>query len=313
MIELLNPSMIYLVPVVSVIALTLYILAYREKKKITQATGSVIDYKWHIIQVLKVLALILIVIASTVPVQEKMIEENVIGQFTPEELKRHVFNISALHVILVDISRSMSYKDEDNTTRLEIALDFVKTYLNLLSRNDLVMLIEFAKEPRRICIGNVSVCISSVNKIRGYENYTSITNALVYAYDYAKAAQVPAIFVIVSDGAYNYGGNPIDSIVMINKSGYPVLFVRVGLDPRANDFVTELEANNIKILNANKYTFNSLRETIMHLSWELKVDAFARKGNVQVIVEKKEFDPYPTLVLVALAAILFIASRIEGY
>jgi len=302
----------YLYIVLITLGIVLGYTIYRRRKllKIINVRDNI---WWYLIQLSKIASITLLFISASLPIMVRSVTQTTTGAVDKEEVSTIVANMTALHVLIVDESKSMLYRDETNITRYERALDFVKMYLSSLSPYDQVMIIGFAEYPRKICIGNATQCMLKINDIVAGKKYSSISTAVGYAYTYVSAAQYPAVFVIVSDGAFNAGGDPYEAIRSINSSGYPVLFVRVGFDQRANDLMNRLETSGIKVIYVNQFTQSLIQKLVAEASRELRVEAFITKRLLEIKIVREETDPSPTFILISTSFLLFIASRLEGY
>ncbi len=313
MIKLLHPEIIpYIIPLIIALILA-YLYVYMKRRRILRITMNKDHILWHVIQLLKITSIILLLIAAAMPVHIGKVEQVVPGNPEKTEIRNIIYNITALHVLLIDESKSMMYKDNTNTSRYILALNFTYEYLKHLSPKDKLLIIGFAEYPEKICLGNITYCKIRLSQLRFDKRFTDISDALAYAYSYVTAAQYPAIIVIISDGAYNEGGDPLNDIVSINKSGYPVLFVRVGLDPRADKLVNELINSKIYVINANEYTEKLIHDLARDAAQKLRLEAFIAKKLLEVKITREVIDPYPTIILLILGLATYVSSRIEGY
>lgn len=315
MIKFLNPEILNYTPLIIVFSISLFIYILYNRRKTIKLIKVHDNWMWYVFQILKILAIITLFISLSLPVEVGIVYKKLYTGFGREDISSIIYNLTALHVILIDESKSMLYIDnrEDNITRFEYALNFTKKYLNSLAEHDQVMIVGFSEDARKICIGNASYCRSQLYKLSPGKKYTGLNTALGYIYSYVTAAQYPAVIVIVSDGAYNYGGDPYDTIVHINKTGYPVLFVRIGLDRRANGLVQRLESSNIKVISVNQFTEKLIDQLAQDASREMRVKAFIAKKILEVKISYEDMNPYPTVALIVSSLVLFIVSRLEGY
>lgn len=318
-IKLLYPTFpLILLATVFPTTLLLLLSSARKRRGLTRLIGVKESWLWYVIQSLKILALLSFIVASGVPVRSVIAEKIVQGMVESEKLYSIVENLTAVHVIIVDESRSMLYTDGSNYTRFQYALKFIESYLDQLYPGDQVLIIGFAKDPVKICVGNASTCRGELEKLNPTKRYSNLSGALSYAYNYAEASQYPAIFVVVSDGVYNYGGDPYNVFLFVNQSGYPVLFVRVGLDHRANEFVSKLTTSGFKVFNINPHVEEAMdRESLMKLVSrtvrELRTEAFIRRRLLTIKIPVEERDLAPTLTLLVVGLVAYLTSRTEGF
>ncbi|MEM4431737.1 MAG: VWA domain-containing protein [Desulfurococcaceae archaeon] len=318
-IKILYPEVILILALSTIPpAIILTYLSAVKRRNVLRMIRVVDSPIWYFLQALKILSLSLIIIASGVPVNTYMVVKELDVGVAGRKLQDITVNLTALHVFLIDESYSMNYTDGFNITRFELAIRFVENCLNMLNDNDKVLLIGFAKEPRLVCYGNVSQCRVMLREFSPSRRYTDIAGALSYAYTYVEASQMPALIVVVTDAAYNYGGNPYEAIVMVNKTGYPVIFVKVGFDNRGDRLVSDLVSSGIKVLYVNPNVIESveqsrLNEIIKNTIRELRGEAFIRRRFITMNLQVEEKDISPTLFLVSIALIIFLLTRLEGY
>lgn len=313
MIKLLHPEMINFTLITAPLLIFLYIYVYFKRRYLLKLLRQKDNILWHIIQFFKIASIILLLVASAFPVYVETIRFTVRGDPEETEIKRIMYNMTALHVLIIDESKSMQYTDGTNITRFVRALNFTYEYMNYLSPKDKLLIIGFAEYPRKICLGNISHCRSKLPELAPDKSYSDLSAAIAYAYSYVTASQYPAVIVIISDGAYNEGGDPYDQIVSINKSGYPVLFVRVGLDRRADQLVNKLIASNIYVININQFTEKLLNKLTEDAARQVRLEAFISKELLEVVVSKEIVNPYPAVYLLVASLVLFLISHIEGY
>lgn len=273
---------------------------------------------WYLFQSMKILSLILLILASGVPVNTYRVVKQMDVNVEERKLQDIIANLTVLHVVLIDESYSMSYVDISNMTRFELAARFVENYLNALHNRDHILLIGFAKEPRLICYGNVSVCRDRLKELSPTRRYTNIAGAITYAYTYVEASQMPAVILVVTDAAFTYGGDPYEAIFIVNKTGYPVVFVKIGFDNRGDRLVSDLVSSGIKVLYINKYVTESidpglLSKVMKDTVKELRGEAFVRRRYIVMNIPVEEKDITPTIAMLLISLVVFLLTRFEGY
>ncbi|NPA99278.1 MAG: hypothetical protein GXO43_07865, partial [Crenarchaeota archaeon] len=138
----------------------------------------------------------------------------------------------------------------------------------------------------------------------------AIGDAIGYAISCARASSLPSVAIIITDGANNYGPNPIQSYIYANKSRLPVLFIRIDDDPRANPLFAELARHGAYIVSAiNDYSINWLKPVIINAVQHMKYLALIESGKNYVLIKRTSSLPSTALGLVGLIAI--IISRIH--
>lgn len=312
MISLLNPNAL----TYTYIALAVYVAVFAylaiRRKKFIKRIGLSDNIYWYIIQFAKITAAIILVSAMSMPVSARIYEKHLPLEELNPGIRNILENLTVLHVVIVDESISMLYMDENNVQRSIFAFEFIENYLKNTPFNDIVLIIGFADKPRTICVGKPSYCLKMLGEIKPGRNYTDIVEAVDYAKKYADASQYPSIFVIVSDGAHNRGGDPVETLTSVNKT-YPVLFTRIDLDPRANSIVLKLQENGIRVFSMNKYTRLLIAEKLPSTIHDLRLVSFISKRLLEVRTTYEDYDPYPTMLLLITSCILLVASRIEGF
>lgn len=273
---------------------------------------------WYLFQSMKILSITLLIIASGVPVNTHRVIKQMDVNVEEKRLQEIIANLTVLHVVLIDESYSMNYMDIANTTRFELATRFVESYLDALHSNDQVLLIGFAKEPRLVCYGNVSACRDKIGEFSPSRRFTNIAGAITYAYTYVEASQMPAVILVVTDAAFTYGGYPYEAISIVNKTGYPIVFVKIGFDNRGDRLISDLVSSGIKVLYVNKYViepiepqlFNRImKETVR----ELRGEAFTRRKYILMNIPVEEKDISPTIAMLLTSLLVFLLTRFEGY
>lgn len=312
MIKLLNPLALKYLYISIGFCIVIFIYLTIRRRRFVKQLGLSDSIYWYIIQLFKVMGIILLVLAMTIPVSIHIREKHLPLEELSPEVKSILENLTTLHVLIVDESLSMLYIEEANTSRYNYVVEFIEEYLKQLPINDIVLITGFAEDSRIICVGKPSYCIGKLSEIKPGRNYTNIDEALGYAKTYADASQYPSVFIVVSDGVYTKGGDPINTVLFINET-YPVLFVRIGLDPRANNLVLRLQETGIRVLSINRYTKLTIFQQLPRIVEEMRIQSFITKKILEIKTIYEDTDPYPTLLLITTSCLLFVASRIEGF
>ncbi len=307
MIKLLNYEPLILIPLVYTI---LYILVYRSNRVLNRLvnimSGSVNNFLRNTLLVCKLLIplLIILILAKPVIVYNERIPINV-----ETDVLKYNNKLPVEHIVLLDISKSMSYM-EGASTRLDLAKDFIKKYLENLGSKDSVSIVLFSGNVTLYCRGYASDCINNVSSIEGFEKYTAIGDAVTYAVGRSKASGTPSVIVVVSDGANNYGSNPVNAIIDANESKAPVVFIRVGLDPRANGLVSRLRDHGFKVYSINDFSYNIINETIQKIVSYTKYTAL--KCSNQAYVNVQRYSYLLVNILLAIVFVIIVAISVEG-
>ncbi len=313
MTSFLNPTILNYYPVLIVFIALLFFYAYHNRRKLLRITGTKDNIYWYMFTGAKILLVILLFIAAAAPVNIVERKVNVTGRAILEEARAVMVNVSLIHAVLIDVSKSMLYTDNDNITRFEEALEAARDYIELLNKtSEKVMLIKFSGTVNKTCICSPGEALKKLETLKAGEKYTSMTSALTYTLNYLKIAQLPAVILVISDGANNYGGEPYNAFLEANRSGYPVVFIRVGFDERANKLVRWLKSNGFRVYSYNEYTKDLVEKLIKRDIWSIRVDAFYAKKIIRLETGVREIDPSPSMIILLTAIILAVIIKLEG-
>ncbi len=212
----------------------------------------------------------------------------------------------AIHVILIDDSRSMSYR-EGLYTRLDQAKKIVREYLESMGPGDRVIIYSFHSRVEKLCEGTPQECIGALDLLTGSKRYTALGTAIGQI-QAARSAGLPVVGVVVSDGGHNYGPPP-DSVAR-GLGDAVVALVRVGSDPRGG-LLKELAAHdNILYYDASRVSAEGIVEDLAKdLYRTTKVEALAGgEGTVPVATRNYTI----ATVMAALAGVLLALSMVAG-
>ncbi len=288
-----------LVPLAVLITLLLIVVYKRIAKRVNLLCNYLIPVSCNppkVQFILRTLGLVLLVIAASTPVV-------VVTKYVPvrNASAKLLSRVSIAHIILVDVSPSMGYRDQ-GVTRLKEAVMWLKNYLKSIPSNSVVYVYSFSKNVSLVCRG-VTSCINVLDNLKVDGNYTAIGTALSYAYTLIRLLKQPSIIVLVTDGAWNYGPNPLEVLKTMGESVLrSLLVVRVGLDPRGDKFFNTLRSMGVKVVTVNSMTLSYALKHIKPLIYQAERGALvAQKVKVPIQVE---YSISTLLAVTSLVAIL---------
>ncbi len=256
-----------------------------------------------VIDATKIIVPILLIIALTTPVF--MYEYQVVID-TPEKLVKYSGKLPARFIFLIDVSPSM-YREN----RIEQAIRACKSFLKNLNVSDQVVIAVFGGKVREIYSGDSEGALKVIGMVKEYEiKYTSISSALGWAQGLVRASGIPGVVIVLTDGANNYGGDPVQAAWVINASGTPVVFVKVGNDPRGIPLFHKLSSKGILVLDTNDLDKESLEMIAKKIVIDTKLNTLISHGKNKINLYRKDYSL--TIILYSLAIALSLFTRIEG-
>ncbi len=256
-----------------------------------------------VIDAAKIVAPILLILALTTPV---LIHEYKVIIDTPEKLVKYSGELPARFIFLIDVSPSM-YREK----RIDQAISACKAFLEHLNISDQVVIAVFGGEVREIYIGDREGALKVIGTIKEYEiKYTSISSALGWAQGLVRASGIPGVVVVLTDGANNYGGDPVQAAWIVNTSGTPVVFIKVGNDPRGIPLFHKLSSKGILVLNTNNLDKESLEMIVEKTVIDTKLNTLVNHGKNKINLYRKDYTL--TIILYSLVIALLLFTRIEG-
>ncbi len=298
-----DPYMLLLViPVVFYISL-LYWKTSNHRRILSRTLGFKNSRRILLFNILKILVPVIIVVALANPVL--IIEDKIMVRSVSDAFK-HSSRLPVQFIILIDVSPSMH---RDNY--LGEAVNVVKEILGLLNNTDKVVIAVFGGYVEKIYDGTPGNASKILPNILSYEiKYTSIDNAVSWGYSYGKASHIPSAIIIVSDGADNYGGDPVETVKAVNESGTPVLFVKIGDDPRGVDLYSKLSLMGFKVVEPGGISEELLRNLLMSVITEARLNAYKARGISYITIRVEDYTP--TISSLLIATILLVLTRLEG-
>ena len=206
-------------------------------------------------------------------------------------------------ILLVDVSKSMSYEDRIGKTE-----SFLLSFLSQLGNLDEVVVAVFAKDVEVVYKGPPSNFSLSLHAGR---RYSAIGDALSFAFSYAKASGLPAGVVLVTDGGWNYGSNPVHIAKLYGKIPLAVVHVGYGASSDPELLMEVAEAAGGWYYEINEVTLEVLESLSENLYSEVKYAALTSSGESHVEYVVKD-DSSPQAFIWAVFALFLIISLADG-
>ena len=302
MIVFARPWILVILPAVLTIIIFVHKRSTGRRNELASALqGKVGSSTWKLLFTAMAASMLIITLSQPVISYQERIPINSI-----ENMMKYNEKLPAQYIILVDVSPSMH---TGNTPRLDTALKIIETIVSDIRDNGTIVLSVFGGLVEQLYVGPPSNISRILYMIRNYDiKYTAIGDAIGYAVSCAHASRLPSIAVIITDGANNYGPDPVQSYVYANESHLPILFIRIDSDPRANQLFTELARHNAYIVSASSFNLKYLKPVIEQAIQRMKYTALVESGKNYVVVNKTT--NYPAMIFGSIALVAIILSRI---
>jgi len=223
-----------------------------------------------------------------------------------EDLVAYSDKLPVQYIVLVDVSPSMHREN-----RLEQAVEAIEQVVATVGSSDRVVIAVFGGRVRELYSGDPGSALNILRTISDYNiEYTAISTALGWASSRAKSSGLPSIVIVVTDGANNYGGNPVETAKAMSSQGIPILFIRVSSDPRGTSLFYELSATGIEVVDVGSVSGEALEKLLEKAVLEKKLEVLRASGRTVVYVT--EYSNTPTYALLLAALVLLIVLRSEG-
>ncbi len=296
-----RPWILPLLPVIVAIIVFIHKRSTGRKARLASALqGKVGPSAWKLLSAAMAASMLIIALSQPVVSYREKIPVNSI-----EDMIKYNEKLPAQYIILVDVSPSMH---TGNPLRLDTALKVVRMIVDDIKDNGTIMLSVFGGRVEQLYVGAPSNISRILYMIRNYDiKYTAIGDAIGYAVSCAGASRLPSIAVIITDGANNYGPDPVQTYIYANKTHLPILFIRVDSDPRANQLFAELARHDAYIVSASSFNLKSLEPVIEHAIQRMKYTALVETGKNYIVVNR--ITNLPTMILGAVAVVAIILSR----
>ena len=183
-------------------------------------------------------------------------------------------------VVCLDVSKSMNYRD-GGLKRIDMAKDFVAGLVKRIGSAKLVLLV-FSNTTRLVYEGEPSNVTRVLSSIRAGERYSAIGDAAAAAASYVKASGIPGAVLVVTDGGWNYGADPVRVAETLRRERIPVIFVVVGNDPRGASLAAKLEERGVKVFRLNELSYRALNSLVEEAARSTRLEVLRLAGMTSV-------------------------------
>ncbi len=257
-----------------------------------------------VLSLLKIIIPLLLIIASAEPV---FIVNKTIYIDTVNDLRKYSGEFPVNYVVLIDVSPSMF-----RGGGIGRAVDAVETIISSMNKSDRIILAVFGGTVAKIYEGmnkeKALICLTNISRYR--INYTGIGNALSWAYSYVHSSPIPSIIFIISDGAQNYGPDPLQVLDSMRSNKSYVVFIDTGSDPRGKTLYARLVSKDYKVLDISSLSTRDIKKIVENTVYESKLEVLKFSGHIAVVVSEEKNTP--TILLLAASLAIYLLTRIEG-
>lgn len=212
---------------------------------------------------------------------------------------------SVLHVVVLDVSRSMSYA-EGVLCREDLALAAVKEYVAALHKGDRVMFLLFSRNVSPYGPFAPSEAARALENVTAEGKYSAVGDALLAALTYASLSPRPSVVILLTDGAWNYGSDPLETAKAYAESRVPLVVVRVGSDPRGSSLPVVAEHAHGKYFELDRFSAEAIGDLVEELRRTARYLALSARGEAYVEVKRKDYSIQLYLLLTALCIVLAV-------
>lgn len=219
-----------------------------------------------------------------------------------------VMDVPIALVVAVDTSKSMGYID-GGVPRMQMAKDFLAK-LASHAGNFTIVLMKFSGRVELVYSGPPVNATAIIEGLAGGEKYSAIGDAIGAAVSYARASGLPTAVIVVTDGGWNYGSDPVQAALQAEEQGVPVVFVVVGSDARGFKLEEMLRASGIRVYRLDSFTYNVLDRLAEQVAKNARLEALKASGQdeIEIPVGRKSFS-WPLGLTGAFLAALFLRAR----
>ena len=179
-------------------------------------------------------------------------------------------------VVCLDVSKSMDYRD-GGLKRIDMAKDLVAGLAKRIGSTKLVLLV-FSNTSRLVYEGVPSNVTRVLSGVRAGERYSAIGDAAAAAASYVRASGTPGAVLVVTDGGWNYGADPVRVTEELRREKIPVIFVIVGNDPRGASLATKLESHGVRVYWLNELSYRALNSLVEEAVRNTRLEALRLAG-----------------------------------
>ena len=179
-------------------------------------------------------------------------------------------------VVCLDVSKSMDYRD-GGLKRIDMAKDLVAGLAKRIGSAKLVLLV-FSNTSRLVYEGVSSNVTRVLSGVRAGERYSAIGDAAAAAASYVRASGTPGAVLVITDGGWNYGADPVRVTEELRREKIPVIFVIVGNDPRGASLATKLESHGVRVYWLNELSYRALNSLVEEAARNTRLEALRLAG-----------------------------------
>jgi len=300
MIRFENPEYVLLLIPVLAIYLFLFIHAERNYRRLMRVLSIVKKRKKlrYLILLLKIPLIVLLILSICTPYVES-IEKKPIEYGDIESLRKVPVSL----VFLVDVSKSMNYGNRIGDVRT-----LLSNLIPKMSYKDHLVVALFARDTEVVYEGPPS---NFTVKLKAGKKYSAIGDALSFALSYTRASSLPTAVVLITDGGWNYGSDPLHIAPLFKN--IPLAVVHVGYGTSSNpDLLREIsEKASGKYYEVNQITLEAVESLTEHLYSEIKYSALRLRGENYVQCITKDYTT-PQMLLWSLICILLVLTVMDG-
>ena len=298
-----NPWAVPLLLLTTAFLYTLYARTRRTRRILSETIYLELGRRTAVYDYLKIATAVLLAFSALNPM---IAYTRAIEVASTEDLVAYSDKLPVQYIVLVDVSPSMHREN-----RLEQAVEAIEQVVATVGSSDRVVIAVFGGRVRELYSGDPGSALNILSAISDYNiEYTAISTALGWASSRAKSSGLPSVVVVITDGANNYGGNPVETAKAMSSQGIPVLFIRVGSDPRGTSLFYELSATGIEVVDVGSVSGEALEKLLEKAVLEKKLEVLRASGRTVVYVT--EYSNTPTYALLLTALVLLIVLRSEG-
>jgi Ca-activated chloride channel family protein len=207
-------------------------------------------------------------------------------------------------VVALDLSKSMSYR-EGPRTRLDMARDFITGMVTRIG-NATIVLLGFSSTTEPLYSGPPAGVARVLHGLSAGGRYSAIGDAASTAAAYLRATRLPGAIVVVTDGGWNYGPDPVQVAKTLWESRIPTVFIIVGSDPRSYKLGERLREAGIPVYKLDSITYTALQSLVEEASRQVRLQALkaAGKTSVEVVAARETVSWIPALLAIAPLALI---------
>ncbi len=191
-----------------------------------------------------------------------------------------VMDVPIALVVAVDTSKSMKYID-GGMPRMRMAKDFLAKLIGYAG-NFTIVLMKFSGQVELLYSGSPLNATAIIEGLSGGEKYSAIGDAIGAAVSYTRVSSLPTAVIVVTDGGWNYGSDPVQAALQAEEQRVPVVFVLVGSDPRGFKLEERLRASGVRVYRLDSFTYTVLDRLAEQVAKNARLEALKASGQAEV-------------------------------